>query len=75
MGLTIFSELVMQTPQAKFDSTDLYSVRTGVLFNWNFLPKSWIYIALNDSRSDDAFGKLQPRYQIGAIKVKYLFYF
>jgi hypothetical protein len=75
MGLTIFSELVMQTPQANFDSTDLYSVRTGALFSWNFLPKSWIYVALNDARSDDAYGKLQPRYQIGAIKVKYLFYF
>jgi len=75
MGLTIFSELVMQTPQVNFDSTDLYSVRTGALFNWNFLPKSWIYIALNDYRSDDALGKLQPRYQIAALKVKYLFYF
>ena len=75
MGLTIFSELVMQTPQANFAKTDLYSVRTGTLFTWNFLPKSWIYIALNDYRSDDALSKLQPRYQIGAIKVKYLFYF
>lgn len=75
MSLTIFSELVMTTPGADLGETILYSVRTGALFSWKFLPKSWIYVALNDSRSDDAFGKLQQRYQIGAIKVKYLFYF
>jgi hypothetical protein len=73
--LTIFSELVMNTQGANFSKTNLVRVRNGLLFAWNFSPKSWFYFVLNDSHSDDAQGKLQPLYQGGAIKIKYLFYF
>jgi hypothetical protein len=73
--LTLFSEIVLNTPGADLGSSDLIRVRSGLLFAWNFSPKSWFYFVLNDTRSDDEFGKLQPRYQGGAIKIKYLFYF
>ncbi|MBS4015096.1 MAG: carbohydrate binding family 9 domain-containing protein [Candidatus Latescibacteria bacterium] len=73
--LTLLTELVMTTPGMNFNKTDLVRVRSGLLFAWNFAPKSWFYFVLNDSRSDDVNGKLLPRYQGGAVKVKYLFYF
>ncbi|MFA6233567.1 MAG: DUF5916 domain-containing protein [Bacteroidota bacterium] len=56
----------------------------GFLFSWNFLPKSWVYFAINDvrERSDqyDAFGNLTPVRmhivgQVAVLKVKYLYYF
>lgn len=74
MKLDIFSEFVMETPGTDFGETDLLSVRTGLLFSWNFSPKSWLYIALNDYREQDQ-GEIKPQYLIGAVKVKYLFYF
>ena len=74
MNLSVFSQFVMETPGTDFDETDLNSVRTGLLFSWNFLPKSWLYIALNDYREQKE-GKIQPVYHIGAIKAKYLIYF
>jgi hypothetical protein len=72
---TLFSEFVMQAPGTDLGETALLSNRIGFLFSWNFLPKSWLYIALNDYREQDESGKLQPQYTIGAIKAKYLFYF
>ncbi|KPL15995.1 hypothetical protein AMJ74_00145 [candidate division WOR_3 bacterium SM1_77] len=58
------------------DETELYSMRPGLLFSWNFRPKSWIFIiALNDYRAQDDQGLMQPQYSIGAIKAKYLLYF
>ncbi|GAI82468.1 unnamed protein product [marine sediment metagenome] len=68
------SEFVMETPGTDFGETDLLSVRTGLLFSWNFSPKSWLYIALNDYREQDQ-GEIKPQYLIGAVKAKYLFYF
>ena len=32
----------------QFDSTRLTTNRVGFLYSWNFLPKSWLYVALND---------------------------
>ncbi|MCW4043404.1 MAG: hypothetical protein NWE90_06740, partial [Candidatus Bathyarchaeota archaeon] len=75
MSLTIFNEIVTQTPGTNFGELDLLSNRFGLLFSWNFKPKSWLYIALNDHRIQDEGGGLQPLYQIGAIKAKYLIYF
>ncbi len=74
ISLSIFNELVTQMPGTDFNETELLSNRFGLLFSWNFLPKSWLYIALNDYRADEE-GSLQPQYQIGAIKAKYLIYF
>jgi hypothetical protein len=75
MSLSIFNEFVMQTPNAEIGNTELLTNRLGLLFSWNFSPKSWIYIALNDYRAQDEHGRLQPQYSIGAIKAKYLLYF
>ena len=75
MKLRIFDEIVTQTPGTDFGELEYLWNRVGVLFAWNFMPKSWLYIALNDHRVQDEFGDLQPLYQIGAIKAKYLIYF
>jgi hypothetical protein len=56
----------------------------GFLFSWNFLPKSWIYLAVNEfrDRSDeyDANNNLLPNRmhttdRAGVFKIKYLYYF
>jgi hypothetical protein len=73
--LRIFDEIVTQTPGTDFGELEFLWNRIGVLFSWNFMPKSWIYIALNDHREQDQFGDLQPIYQIAAVKAKYLIYF
>jgi hypothetical protein len=75
MGLELFSEFVLGIPKIDIKATDLISYRLGLLFSWNFLPKSWLYIALNDYRDRDDFGGVQLQNRTGAIKVKYLFYF
>ena len=75
MTLSIFNEFVMNTPEIDFSETELYSNRLGLLFSWNFLPKSWFYLAINDYHEQDEQGSLQPLYRIGAIKAKYLLYF
>jgi hypothetical protein len=55
---------------------------TGVLFSWNFQPKSWVYFAINDVR--DIFhpegtiraGRhvMRIRDQTAVVKLKYLYY-
>ena len=75
MGIDIFNEIVTQTPGTSFSEIDLLSNRLGFLFYWNFMPKSWLYIALNDHRTQGEDGSLRPLYQISAIKAKYLIYF
>jgi hypothetical protein len=75
MTLSIFDEIVTQTPGTDFGELDLQWNRVGVLYSWNFMPKSWLYIALNDHRVQGATGELQPLYQGGAVKAKYLIYF
>ena len=56
----------------------------GLLFSYNFRPKSWIYLAVNEvrDRSDefDAFGSLMHNRmhvtdRACVLKIKYLFYF
>ncbi len=75
MNLSLFDELVYATPETDWGETELLANRVGMLFSWNFLPKSWLYIALNDYRAQDAYGDLQHQYTISAIKAKYLVYF
>jgi hypothetical protein len=79
MSLSVFNEMVGMTPETKFDKTRLYSDRFGFLYSWNFSPKSWLYIALNDYNSLDYTtnpeGIMTQKYAIGAIKAKYLLYF
>ncbi len=66
-------------------STDhMEQIISGLLFSYNFRPKSWIYFAYNevDNRSDryDINGNLlPPKMHIAAraavVKIKYLYYF
>lgn len=66
-------------------STDrMERIIAGFLFSWNFLPKSWIYLALNEvrDRSDlyDINNNLLPNKmhttdRAGVFKIKYLYYF
>lgn len=79
MSLSVFNEMVGTTPETKLGKTRLYSDRFGLLYSWNFSPKSWLYIALNDYNSLDYTsnpeGIMTQKYAIGAIKAKYLLYF
>ena len=65
-------------------SDKMEQIILGLLFSYNFSPKSWIYFALNEvhDRSDryDSAGRLLPnelrtRARAAVVKVKYLYYF
>jgi hypothetical protein len=75
MTLEVFDEMVMNLPAGELGGFKYVTNRVGGLFSWNFRPKSWIYVALNDFRADDGTGRLVIMDQIGAIKAKYLLYF
>lgn len=75
MTLSAFNEMVFLAPEARLGSSEQLSNRVGGLFSWNFAPKSWIYIALNDYQAQDADGFMKPQYTISAFKAKYLLYF
>lgn len=74
-NVQVFSEIVMATSGSDISDTEILSNRFGMLFSWNFRPKSWLYVAFNDSRAQDGQGGFEPQYQIGAVKAKYLLYF
>ena len=74
MSFGIFNEFVLTTPGTDFGKTEFLSNRFGFLFTYNFKPKSWLYIALNDYRTNQN-GSLRLQNQVGAVKVKYLVYF
>jgi len=72
----IFNELVWSISQMEDKNASLISSRIGLLFSYNFRPKSWFYIALNDYRKQIEFNReLELKNQIVVFKVKYLFYF
>jgi len=57
-------------------STDqMENIIFGFLFSYNFLPKSWIYFALNDTRNRDENARMRVADRAGVFKVKYLYYF
>lgn len=65
-------------------SDRMEQVIAGFLFSWNFLPKSWVYFAVNDIRDRseqyDGLGTPLPDRmhivgQAAVLKVKYLYYF
>lgn len=74
MSLSLFNEFVLEIPEIHLEAAELTSSRFGLLFSWNFLPKSWLYVALNDYR-DRWNGEFRLRNRIGAVKAKYLMYF
>jgi hypothetical protein len=73
LSFNVYSEMVLMTPETRWGETRLGSNRVGFLFSWNFLPKSWLYVAFNDYRigGDD---RLTLASRIGAVKLRYLFY-
>lgn len=75
MTLGIFNEFVFSAPGINFGETEFLTNRFGFLFSYNFMPRSWLYIAINDYREQDETEKLQLQNRIGAIKVKYLLHF
>ena len=79
MTLSLFNEMVAATPETDLARTRLQTDRFGLLYSWNFSPKSWLYVALNDYNSLDYTsnpdGEMTQRYAIGAIKARYLLYF
>jgi hypothetical protein len=65
-------------------SDKLEHVIFGFLFSYNFLPKSWIYLALNEVRQrEEEHGpggeilpaRMRTTDRAGVLKVKYLYYF
>jgi len=73
-SLAIFNDILLETPGTEIGETKFINNRFGFLFSWNFLPKSWLHVALNDFR-EHGVEKLEPVYTIGALKIKYLLYF
>ena len=74
VNFNVYDNIVFATPGTRLDSTRAVSNRIGFLFSWNFLPKSWLYVALNDFRMDVGEG-LSLVSRVGAVKLRYLFYF
>lgn len=56
-------------------SQQVQSTVFGFLFAYSFLPKSWIYFALNENRVRDGLGPLEVRDRAGVLKIQYLYYF
>ena len=80
VSFNVYSELVLVTPEAHFGDTELAANRLGFLFSWNFLPKSWVYVAFNEYEVDDTplggdGNVLALADRVGAVKLRYLFYF
>jgi hypothetical protein len=73
-SLAIFNDILLETPGTDIGNTRFINNRFGFLFSWNFLPKSWLHVALNDFR-ERGVEKLEPIYTIGAVKIRYLLYF
>ncbi len=83
MTLSAFDEMVLSAPQHHPTLSKLQTNRAGMIYSWNFRPKSWLYVAINDFSAlqpeVDRDGQWQERmrhqYLISAVKVKYLLYF
>ena len=74
ISFNVYSEMVFDTPEMRFGETDLASNRVGFLFSWNFRPKSWLYVAVNEYRADYGSG-LELADRVAAVKLRYLLYF
>jgi len=74
MNFNLYNQVVLSTPGTEFGETKVTMNRLGFLFSWNFSPKSWLYVALNDLRVDSGEG-LTLANRVGAVKLRYLFYF
>jgi hypothetical protein len=79
MNFRVYFDIVYTRSSQQLQQTIL-----GFLFSYNFLPKSWIYFAVNEfqERSDttNALGETVPgplriTDRVGVLKVRYLYYF
>ncbi len=79
LNIRLYVDMVYLQSSDKLEQTI-----AGLLFSYNFLPKSWIYFAFNEMRDRpervDALGQPLPRdlrlaNRAGVLKVKYLYYF
>jgi hypothetical protein len=68
LNLKVYVDKVYTT-----SSSRIQNVQLGALISYNFLPKSWIYAALNERR-DRADDVLRLTDRAAVIKVKYLYY-
>ncbi|HTY07692.1 MAG TPA: DUF5916 domain-containing protein, partial [Candidatus Edwardsbacteria bacterium] len=59
MTLTAFDELFYYAPGIHATLATLQTNRLGMLFSWNFAPKSWLYVALNDYQETDGNGTMR----------------
>lgn len=83
MTLSVFDEMVAYTEETHLAKSRLQSNRLGMLYTWNFAPKSWLYFAVNDYSALEPTGhpgglvrnEMKQQYGIGAVKLKYLLYF
>jgi len=67
MNLSVYEEI----PVTKH--MGILSLRTGMSFSYNFLPKSWLLIAYNDYQWRDAEHRYHPRQRVFAAKIPRLF--
>lgn len=64
--------LYEETPICK--TTGVVSFRLGFSYSYNFAPKSWLYLAINDWQLRDSDnGRYVPQQRVLAVKIKYLF--
>jgi len=79
LNIRVYVDLVWARSTEKIDQ-----IIAGLLFSYNFLPKSWIYLAINEVRdrseeSDQLGQALPPRLHVidraAVFKVRYLYYF
>ena len=68
---TLIKDLYLHIYIEPNTDTHIYSLNT--LLSWNFRPKSWIYLALNEVR-DNKNGNMQTKERIFILKVKNLFF-
>lgn len=75
ISINVFSEFVIHTQPLNPEENNLRSCRQGLLFSWNFGPKTWFYVAYSSEYVKNTSAKLQLDNRITNLKLKYLFPF
>ena len=71
LNIRVYSDFLLSRSSGKLDQ-----MIVGFLFSYNFLPKSWLHLAINDIRlRDEAHLPLKISEQAGVLKLRYLYYF